>query len=209
MLTDLDETLKRLLIKNIPIENNEVDIQFDLPRRDWSAGLSRPTINLYLYDICENTKLRRNEWIVERGENGQATKKKPPKRIDVSYMVTVWANAIEDEHRLLWRTLATLMRYKELPAEILRGELAHATVPIRATTAQPDDIPNAADLWSALDNELKATIYLTVILPLDVAKAITGPLVLTKRIRVEQGLTGEGPFEEIIQTADTKRDEDD
>ncbi|RLC55156.1 MAG: DUF4255 domain-containing protein, partial [Chloroflexota bacterium] len=51
MLTDLDETLKQLLIKNIPIKNNEVDIQFDLPKRDWSAGLSRPTINLYLYDI--------------------------------------------------------------------------------------------------------------------------------------------------------------
>jgi len=108
MLTDLDETLKQLLIKNIPIKNNEVDIQFDLPKRDWSAGLSRPTINLYLYDICENTKLRRNEWIVERGENGQATKKKPPKRINVSYMVTVWANAIEDEHRYGVRSTTSL-----------------------------------------------------------------------------------------------------
>jgi hypothetical protein len=208
MLTDLDKTLKQLLTQTIPIKNNEVDVQFELPRRDWSAGLLRPTINLYLYDIRENTGLRANEWIIERSEDGRATKKKPPLRINVSYMVTVWANILEDEHRLLWRTLATLMSYKELPPEVLQGELAHATVPIPITTAQPDDIPNTADLWGALDNELKATIHLTVTLPLDIAKAITGPLVLTKRVRVEQGLTREGPFEEIIQTADTARDED-
>jgi protocatechuate 3,4-dioxygenase beta subunit len=43
--------------------------------------------------------------------------------------------------------------------------------------------------------------------PLDLAQEITGPLVLTKRIRVGQGLTGEGPFEEITQIAGTVRNE--
>jgi len=74
MITDLDETTKQLLIKEMPIENNEVDIKFDLPKREWAAKLSRPTINLYLYDIRENTELRRNEWVVERDDNGRATR---------------------------------------------------------------------------------------------------------------------------------------
>ena len=60
MITDLDKTLKQLLIKEMPIENNEVDIKFDLPKREWAAKLSRSTLNLYLYDIQENTELRRN-----------------------------------------------------------------------------------------------------------------------------------------------------
>jgi len=42
MITDLDETLKQLLIKEMPIENNEVDIKFDLPKRNWAAKLSQP-----------------------------------------------------------------------------------------------------------------------------------------------------------------------
>jgi hypothetical protein len=208
MITDLDETLKQLLIKEMPIENNEVEVKFDLPKRKWAAKLHRPTINLYLYDIRENTELRRNEWVVERDNNGRATKKKAPARIDLAYLVTAWTSTVEDEHRLLWRVLWALFRNPVLPEEILQGSLKEATVPIPTSIAQPDKIPNIADLWGVLDNELKPAIHLVVTLPLDLAQVITGPLVLTKRIRVERGTTGEGPFQEITQIAGTVRDEE-
>jgi hypothetical protein len=208
MITDLDETLKQLLIKEMPIENNEVEVKFDLPKRKWAAKLHRPTINLYLYDIRENTELRCNEWVVERDDNGRATKKKAPIRIDLSYLVTAWTRTVEDEHRLLWRALWALFRNPVLPEEILQGSLKEATVPIPTSIAQPDKIPNIADLWGVLDNELKPAIHLVVTLPLDLAQVITGPLVLTKRIRVERGITGEGPFQEITQIAGTVRDEE-
>jgi hypothetical protein len=68
-------------------------------------------------------------------------------------------------------------------------------------------MPNTADVWGVLDNELKPSLHLVVTLPLDLAQEVTGPLVLTKQVRVEQGLTGEGPFEEITQIAGTVRDE--
>jgi hypothetical protein len=42
MINDLDETLKQLLIKEMPIENNEVEVKFDLPKRKWAAKLHRP-----------------------------------------------------------------------------------------------------------------------------------------------------------------------
>lgn len=207
MITDLDETLKQLLIKEMPITNNDVEIMFDLPKREWAAKLSKPTINLYLYDIRENTELRRNEWIVERDDNGRATKKKAPARIDLAYLVTAWTSTVEDEHRLLWRALWALFRNPVLPEEILQGDLKGTTVPIPAVIAQPDKMPNMADLWGVLDNELKPAIHLVVTLPLDLARVITGPLVLTKRIKVEQGLTGQGPFQEITQIAGTVRDD--
>jgi len=207
MITDLDETLKQLLIKEMPITNNEVEIRFDLPRREWAAKLSHPTINLYLYDIRENTELRRNEWIVERDDNGRATRKKAPARIDLAYLVTAWTSTVEDEHRLLWRALWALFRNPVLPQEVLQGNLKQATVPIPAAIAQPDKIPNMPDLWGVLDNELKPSLHLVVTLPLDLAMAITGPLVLSKRLRIEPGLAGQGPFQEIVQIAGTVRDE--
>lgn len=208
MITDLDDTLKQLLIQEMPIHNNEVDIQFDLPKRDWATGVSRPTINLYLHDIRENTELRRNEWVVERDGNGRATKKRQPRRIDLTYLVTAWTSTIEDEHRLLWRALWVLFRYPELPANILQGSLREATVPIPTFVAQPDQVPNMADVWGVLDNELKPSLHLVVILPLDLVQQMTSPLVFTKRVQVGQGLNGEGPFQEIIQIAGMVRDQE-
>jgi len=58
MIDELDEVLRKFLIREIPIKNTDVDIKFDMPKREWSARLNRPTLNLFLYDIRENTKLR-------------------------------------------------------------------------------------------------------------------------------------------------------
>ncbi len=51
MFADLDETIRDLLIKNVPIDLTEVDISFEAPDREWSGRLSRPTVNCFLYDV--------------------------------------------------------------------------------------------------------------------------------------------------------------
>ena len=56
MIADVDEVLRRLLVQEIDIKGNEVDIVFDMPKREWSSRLSKPTINLFLY---ERSLLRR------------------------------------------------------------------------------------------------------------------------------------------------------
>ena len=58
MIEDLDEALRKLLIREIPIRNGEVDVEFDQPSREWSAKISRPTLDLFLWDVRENQKLR-------------------------------------------------------------------------------------------------------------------------------------------------------
>jgi hypothetical protein len=206
MLTDLDETLKQLLVRELPIPNGEVEVSFDQPKRDWAAGRVKPTVNFFAYDVHENADLRRTEWVVERDENGQASKHQPPRRFNVTYMVTSWAGAVEDEHRLFWRVLAVLLRLPELSPELLQGELSKVKEALPTTVLGIEEIPNPSDLWSALENELRPAIHYRVVLPLDVAQRFVGPLVFTKRILVEQGLEGQGPFEEIVQIAGTVRD---
>ena len=98
MINDLDETIKQLLIIKGALEPAEIDVSFDAPDREWSASVNKPTINIYLYDIRENHQLRGTEWIVTRDQDGNVTKKKNAKRIDVSYLITVWANDAADEH---------------------------------------------------------------------------------------------------------------
>jgi len=144
MIPDLDETLKQLLIQRVPLDPAEVDIAFDLPDREWAAGLSKPALNLYLYDIRENREFRENDWVVERNGNNTGTKRRRPLRVDLSYMITVWTQAVEDQHRLLWHTLATLLRHPVLPTEMLQGELRTTVerlgLEVRMDAAQPDGV---------------------------------------------------------------------
>ncbi|MCB0005881.1 MAG: DUF4255 domain-containing protein, partial [Anaerolineales bacterium] len=62
MITDLDETIRNILRAELPIKNGEIDVKFDQPKREWSARLNKPTINLYLYDVRENNVLRTHQW---------------------------------------------------------------------------------------------------------------------------------------------------
>lgn len=183
MINDLDETIKQLLTKKGALDLAEVDINFETPDREWSTSISKPTINIYLYDIRENHRLRGTEWVITKDENGNATKKKTPSRIDHSYLITAWTSDIVDEHRLLWHVLVTLFRYPELPEEVLIGQLSGQKYPIKAATAQPDGLfNNPADFWSALNNEIKPSVNYVITLPMDTDIAFTAPEVRTKVI---------------------------
>ncbi|MEM5776360.1 MAG: Pvc16 family protein, partial [Anaerolineaceae bacterium] len=99
MIADLDESIRQLLKLDMPIKNGEIDIVFDQPRREWSARLSKPTLNFFLYDVRENTTLRHHD--MERLGNGRAgdmaSLKRTPFRVDCSYIITAWAADPEDE----------------------------------------------------------------------------------------------------------------
>lgn len=181
MFNDLDDTIKEMLVEQAQLDASQVDISFDTPDREWSSRLTRPTVNCFLYDVRENLELRKQSWDVQRMDNGnQSSRRKPPMRVAVTYQITAWARAREDEHRLLWRVLATLIKNVPLPADVLKGDLVNQPVlPIPVKVAQEEDMPsNFADLWQALDNRIRPSITYSVTLALDPAVEITTPLVL-------------------------------
>lgn len=195
MITDLNDTLKQILIKKAALDPAEVGITFEAPNREWSSSISKPTVNLYLYDIRENHQLRKMEWSIETDKNGMATRRKSPNRIDLSYLVTVWSNNIEDQHRLLWRILSVLFQNPILPQEFLHGPLAEQEYAITTTTAQPDGLfNNPSDFWAALDNEIRPSINFVVTLPLDLAISFTSPIVSTTSVGVSSPDTGAEQF---------------
>jgi len=184
MINDLDETLKQLLIKKGGLDPSEVDISFDIPTRDWSTPVTRPTINLYLYDIHENTLLREMTWDREDLEDGRTQLVRRPRRIDLSYMVTCWTSAVEDQHRLLWRVLETFFRHNPLPDDVLQGDLKNVVHPISTLVSQPDGIlKNVSDFWGALENQLRPAISLIATVDLDLDEITTTPLVLAQIVK--------------------------
>lgn len=181
MIADLDESIRQLLIEEIPIKNGEVDIVFDQPKREWSARLAKPTINFFLYDVRENVTLRHHEW--ERLSNNRtsdlAHMKRTPYRVDCAYIITAWAADPEDEHRLLSRGLLALFRNPVMPTEILSGSLKHQPFEIPLQLAQTDKLRNPAELWSAMDNEMRPSVPFVVTIALDPWTEVSGPVVKT------------------------------
>src|SRR5688500_15689657 len=102
VLTNSNQALQQLLWSMGQIDSEEVDIRFEAPTKDWVASLTRPTINLFLFDVQENTEKRETNVQTIRS-NGKAERRMPPRRFDLRYMVSALTTEIEDEHQLLWR----------------------------------------------------------------------------------------------------------
>jgi hypothetical protein len=192
MIADLDESIKQLLVTDMPIKNGEIDVKFDQPKREWSAKLTKPTVNFFLYDLRENVELRQTQY--QKMINGNprdniATLKKTPHRIDCYYMMTSWAAEAEDEHRLMTRSLMSLFRHPVLPEHILVGAMQNPKFPIQTHLARHDKLTNPAEVWSALDNEMRPSICYSLTLALDPWSEVTGPIVRTLTLRAGQTST--------------------
>ncbi|NJD64308.1 MAG: DUF4255 domain-containing protein [Chloroflexi bacterium] len=199
MLNDVDETLKQYLIADVPIERGEVDVSFERPTREWSGRLSKPTLSLFMFDIRERSGFRDETAAKQRTAQGLIAQQLPPRRVDLSYMVTAWAREPEDEHRILGRVLGSLYRATEIPPRHFQGELRDSEYPLLGRVAPPDHIIKPADLWGVMDNELRTSLTWVVTAPLQVFAPVEGPLVRT--VELGFGETGEESRERWIQVA--------
>lgn len=186
MLADLDETLRALLKDELERHGFEgVDIEFDAPSREWSGQLSKPTVNLFLYDLREAESLRTSEW-TRNQKNGRAGEVRPPMVMECSYAVTAWTQAVEDEHRLLSQVLAILFAYPQLPEEHLNGRLANGSQawPIKGRIGQSKG--EKADFWSAVGGQYKVSLDYVVRMSVESgARLERGPEVRTQTIRTQ------------------------
>ncbi len=187
MFDDLDESLRNLLKAEIPIANGEVEIAFDQPTREWSARLSRPTLNLFLYDVRENTTLRQHGWErLPAPRNGMSAQKRSPYRVDCFYLLTAWANDPGDEHRLLSRSMLALLRHPVLPETHLQGGMQAQPFDVPLRIGDPETLSNPSDLWSALDNDLRPAVVCRVTVALDPWQPVSGPAVRTFQVHSGQ-----------------------
>lgn len=158
MIQDLDDTLKELLVRKAPFDPAEVDIKFEMPTREWSTAVSKPTINIYLYDVRENAELRSSERTRTRIDDGHGTELRPPVRVDLSYLISAWASDIADEHQLLGRILTTMLRFPFLPNDVLKGAMQTQPFPIRGWISLPERTPNSWDVWGHLEHRMKPSL---------------------------------------------------
>jgi hypothetical protein len=160
MLHQLDDALARMLRTQTGIDRADLDIVFETPDGEWGARVTKPTVNLFLWDIrrsSEESRAGRERVAVD----GQERWRQSLPRIEFQYLLTAWTTEVADEHDLLGRCLVAI-----LGCPSLEGELAPAfvTAETPATTIRVarTDGKDLADFWGAIDGKLKPGLNLVV-----------------------------------------------
>jgi hypothetical protein len=130
VIAETDQALAAVL-KTRVIGTAPIDIAFNSPGRPWMQSLQAPTVNVFLFDLHENTQRRESSYENVRNEEGIVIARRPPTpRWDLFYTITVFiANPII-EHKVLGAITRYFSSIEVLPEDVLPPELAETGYPV-------------------------------------------------------------------------------
>ena len=194
MIHEVDEALRGLLAES-GLEASGIEIAFDAPTSDWAARRNAPTVCVFLYDIREDhTRRGSGAGEVYDADGHVVARRTPPRWFELTYLVTAWANRPQDEHRLLSQVLSCLIAVDVLPERLLTGTLRELGLTVALDTAgAASDAPAAADVWSALGGEMKASLGVRVLAPLAGVSTVAAPPVTEGLVVRSAAARGDGP----------------
>lgn len=189
MLHQLDESIETFLRAAVPLPARDIDVVFEAPDGEWATRVSRPTVNLYLWDVRLNLSERDfGEQLIE-DQDGRRFRRDPLPRVDCRYLVTAWTSEVRDEHSLLGSVLAALLLHPVIEEEHLQGALA-AVRPVPSLRLHSGDGSENSDFWSALGGQLKPGLDLVVTATVDAAALVAaGPAVEGLEVTAVPSLT--------------------
>jgi len=205
-IADLDDALRALLRRELERHGFEgVDIAFDAPSKEWSGKLTKPTVDVFLYDLREALERAAADTSERRG-NGGARTVHPPLHLELTYAVTAWTKAVEDEHRLLSQVRAILFSHRELPPDILEASRDGVQLrDVQTSVGRPRE--EKADFWTSVGGEYKASIDLVAHLTIESgATYVRGPEVRTQTIRTRLADGSRGAMSELHRFGGSVRD---
>jgi len=164
MLHLLDQSLEHYLRGEVPLDER-IDVAYEAPDDEWRGRITRPTINLFVWDIRRNqAESQAGMNLVER-DNAKFHQAAPP-RIDFRYLITTWTSEVQDEHQLLGAILVACLRQPLIPVRYLQGGLAEATPVPRIQVARFDGA-ESSEFWASMGGQLKASLDVIVTTTVD------------------------------------------
>jgi hypothetical protein len=189
MIDDLDKTLDELLKRELPQTLlDHIVITFATPDSEFPpTGVTLPALNIFLYDIRENTELRSPEWIVSRDADGVTTRRRAPVRVDCSYLVTAWPsptipNPPHDEHQILGAVMKVLLRHRTIPEALLQGSLQGQDLPLPTVALHSSELQSWGDFWQAIGSKPKVALNYKITISMDAERAVETELPVIEKV---------------------------
>ncbi len=176
MLEKIDEILRTTLTERLAGDGYpDVEVAFEAPSNDWSGRVNGPTVNAFLYDVRESTRERPQDFRV-RQVDGRTVEAPPPLLVEASYAITAWAQAAEDEHRLLGGVLGALHAARRIPLVEPVGGLDALDLRV----GRPAE--GRAEFWNAVGGRYRPSIDVVITLPIESSRSSQRGLPVRKRV---------------------------
>ncbi|HVW34390.1 MAG TPA: Pvc16 family protein [Acidimicrobiia bacterium] len=167
MLHLIDDALEAFVRHELDA-GSRFDVSFALPDKEWAAGLSRPTLDLYLAKVDPNPP-EATAGVEFFEQDGLPRRRMALPRVAFTYYATAWVSEVRDEHRLLGSLLAAVARVRSLDEEYL-PEALQTTRP--APTVRLDNtVPQPGDLWPAIGGRCHPALALLVTAAVDTGQS--------------------------------------
>jgi hypothetical protein len=154
-IRNVDESLERFLRERLALNDDLGDVTFEAPTSNWSAQLSRITVNLFLYDVGLSTQPSRTA-LRRVADDGTALQRAPQPMVRLGYLVSAWAGSPRDEHQLLGDLVSLFAAQSVVPADHIVGTLS-SSIQIRLVG---DDVNRPRDVFAGSGGQLKAAFAL-------------------------------------------------
>lgn len=118
MLAAVDESLESYLRAVVPLSAVDIDVSFEPPDEEWAAKLTRPTVNVHLWDI-KRSSVRAVTGVEHIERDGTPHRRLALPRVELRYFITVWTTEHDDERSLLGSLLVALLSRPEIPNDYL------------------------------------------------------------------------------------------
>jgi hypothetical protein len=162
----VDRALEEFFREAVPLPENAVDVSFNAPDKTWGASVSRPTVNVFLWEVARNPGFANTGLMQRPAAAGRVERRPSSPVVDLHYLVTAWTSEPSDEHQLLGSILRCVLANSFLPDQYLPEQLAgNGRIPVALATHEKR---RPGEFWSAIDGRLKPGIEVEVTLPLDV-----------------------------------------
>jgi hypothetical protein len=149
---DITQSLHDLLIdqQNPP---GQFDVNLQSPADEVVDLKTGPQINLFLFRVTENIFLHNNDWAAE----GPGTLRYPPLALNLFYVLTPFAQAKVDEHRVLGEAMRIFHDFPIVQGADLRGTLEDTPEQFKIDLVQLA-IEDLTRIWTALAKPYRLSV---------------------------------------------------
>ncbi|NTU83200.1 MAG: DUF4255 domain-containing protein [Chloroflexales bacterium] len=186
MLNDLDQTLLTLIEGDLP-DHPKGHTFFEAPDSDFKH--EPPALNFFLYDVRENVELRDSDWQLDRRER-DVVKRRAPRRLDCSYLITAWAADTLNEHVLLGQVAQALLRRPVIAPDLIQGSTI-VKQPLPTSLLHQGSLQSIGEFWQAMRTRPRVALNYTVTIAVEVFEPVEVPIATGREFRT--GLAEAGP----------------
>ncbi|MDJ0466206.1 DUF4255 domain-containing protein [Streptomyces sp. H27-C3] len=194
LVQHVDELLAEHLRKG-PLHGVNAQVVFDTPNADWVARRSGPCVNVYLYGIDEDPTRRQSGETSIIDEDGKVVGYSHPHRyFRMSYALTVWAQSVQDEHRMLGTLLEWCVGTDTLTP--LSPRHPQEPLSLRLRDSKEGGESPLSRIWTGLNCAVRPALDLLVTVPVGRpdSSAQTPPVEgMTLKARRTDATPGQGP----------------